>query len=178
MNRITSTPSQSYISLKCSCSGVSSLRTNTRASFARPPIELMLSGLPPHELASHAHSLFEIAVGEDQIIKHKAAKVLTRQQQMRDKGADQSIALYVNRGDVVYGSTQAFCLSRKLIGGSYHLQLLMHSTQSRMSRRSRTGEGSPKVNASIFSGALAVMLVCLGCFFWRLFILVNIQNGI
>ncbi len=37
------------------------------------------------ELAGHAHALFEIAVCKHQIIKHKAAEVLTRQQRVRIK---------------------------------------------------------------------------------------------
>lgn len=66
------------------------------------------------ELAGHAHALFEIAVCKHQIIKHKAAEVLTGQQRGRDKGAGQNVALYVNRGAVVYGCAQAFCQSREV----------------------------------------------------------------
>lgn len=47
LNRITSIPSQSFSSLKRSCSGVSSLRTKTFAAFSTSPIEPTFSGLPP-----------------------------------------------------------------------------------------------------------------------------------
>ena len=66
------------------------------------------------ELAGHAHALFEIAVCKHQIIKHKAAEVLTGQLRGRDKGAGQNVGLYVNRGAVVYGCAQAFCQSREV----------------------------------------------------------------
>ncbi len=47
LNRMTSTPTQSFTSLMRCWSGVSSLRTNTFAAFSTSPTDPTFSGLPP-----------------------------------------------------------------------------------------------------------------------------------
>lgn len=77
----------------------------------------------------------------------------------------------------MYGGAQAFCQSREVDRRLVPFAVVDALDIIEDVAAIQNGEGSPKVNASIFCDALAVMLVCFGCFFWRFFILVNIQNG-